>query len=45
LRIALGICDQVTLHSMSPADFQSVAQVIEAVAPDEIYTCIHRIMH
>src|SRR5437660_8832155 len=24
-------------HSMSPADFQSVAQVIEAVAADEIY--------
>src|SRR5258708_13246868 len=35
--IALGICDKVALHSMSPADFQSVAQVIEAVAPDEIY--------
>jgi GDPmannose 4,6-dehydratase len=35
--IALGIADQITLHSMSPADFQSVAQVIEAVAPDEIY--------
>jgi GDPmannose 4,6-dehydratase len=35
--IALGISDQITLHSMSPADFQSVAQVIEAVAPDEIY--------
>ena len=35
--IALRICDQVTLHSMSPADFQSVAQVIERVAPDEIY--------
>jgi GDPmannose 4,6-dehydratase len=34
---ALGICDQITLHSMSPADFQSVTQVIEAVAPDEIY--------
>jgi GDPmannose 4,6-dehydratase len=34
---ALGIADQITLHSMSPADFQSVAQVIEAVAPDEIY--------
>ena len=31
------ICDQITLHSMSPADFQSVAQVIEAVAPAEIY--------
>jgi len=35
--IALGICDQITLHSMSPTDSQSVAQVIEAVAPDEIY--------
>jgi GDPmannose 4,6-dehydratase len=35
--IALGICDKVKLHSMSPADFQSVAQVIEGVAPDEIY--------
>jgi GDPmannose 4,6-dehydratase len=35
--IALGISDQITLHSMSPADFQSVAQVIERVAPDEIY--------
>src|SRR5947207_3734187 len=35
--IALGICDKVELHSMSPADFQSVAQVVEAVAPDEIY--------
>ena len=35
--IALGIADQMTLHSMSPADFQSVAQVIEGVAPDEIY--------
>jgi GDP-mannose 4,6 dehydratase len=27
----------VTLRSMSPADFQSVAKVIEAVAADEIY--------
>src|SRR5438093_7404663 len=35
--IALGICDKVALHSMSPADFQSVAQVTEGVAPDEIY--------
>jgi GDPmannose 4,6-dehydratase len=35
--IALGVCDKVTLHSMSPADFQSVAQVIEDLAPDEIY--------
>jgi GDPmannose 4,6-dehydratase len=34
---ALGICDKVALHSMSPSDFQSVAQVIEGVAPDEIY--------
>src|SRR5438132_1810894 len=34
---ALGISDKVALHSMSPADFQSVAQVIESVAPDEIY--------
>src|SRR5439155_18460152 len=34
--VALGICDKVALHSMSPADFQSVAQVIEGVAPDEI---------
>src|SRR5258708_40095568 len=35
--IALGIADKVKLHSMSPADFQSVARVVEAVAPDEIY--------
>jgi GDPmannose 4,6-dehydratase len=35
--IALGICNKVALHSMSPADFQSVARVIEGVAPDEIY--------
>jgi GDPmannose 4,6-dehydratase len=35
--IALGINEKVTLHSMAPADFQSVAQVIERVAPDEIY--------
>jgi GDPmannose 4,6-dehydratase len=28
---------KVKLHSMSPADFQSVAQVDEGVAPDEIY--------
>src|SRR5258708_30004232 len=35
--IALGVCDKVALHSMSPADFQSVVQVIEKVAPDEIY--------
>jgi GDPmannose 4,6-dehydratase len=35
--IALGISDQTRLHSMSPVDFQSVAQLIERVAPDEIY--------
>jgi GDPmannose 4,6-dehydratase len=34
---ALGIQDQVTMHSMSPADYQSVSQVIETVAPHEIY--------
>jgi len=34
--VALGIADKVALHSMSPADFQSVARVIESVAPDEI---------
>jgi GDPmannose 4,6-dehydratase len=34
---ALGIRDQVTMHSMSPADFQSVAQVMDTVRPDEIY--------
>jgi GDPmannose 4,6-dehydratase len=34
---ALGLRDRVTLHSMSPTDFQSVAQVFESVAPDEIY--------
>src|SRR5262249_805219 len=34
---ALGINDKVALHSMSPTDSQSVAQVIETVAPDEIY--------
>jgi GDPmannose 4,6-dehydratase len=35
--IALGIRDKVALHSMSPTDSQSVAQVIEDVGPDEIY--------
>src|ERR1700756_4601144 len=35
--ILLGIADLITLRSLSPADFQSVAQVIEAVAADEIY--------
>src|SRR6266446_5147880 len=34
--IALGICAKVALHSM-PADFQSVVQVIEKVAPEEIH--------
>jgi GDPmannose 4,6-dehydratase len=34
---ALGIRDKVTMHSMSPADFQSVAQVMETVRPTEIY--------
>ena len=38
--IALGIAEQITLHSISPADFQSVAQVIEGVAPDEIYNLL-----
>src|SRR5215475_4241193 len=27
--VALGIADKVALHSMTPADFQSVARVIE----------------
>jgi GDPmannose 4,6-dehydratase len=35
--IALGICDQVKLHSMAPVDVQSVTLVVEATAPDEIY--------
>jgi GDPmannose 4,6-dehydratase len=35
--LALGIRDRVTLHSMSPTDFRSVAQVIDTVAPHEIY--------
>lgn len=35
--VALGIADKVALHSMSPADSQSVARVIEAVAPVEVY--------
>jgi hypothetical protein len=34
---ALGIQEKVTLHSLSPIDFQSVTEVIERVAPDEIY--------
>ena len=35
--VALGVGDRVRLHSMSPHDFQSVTQVIEGTAPDEIY--------
>src|ERR1700745_155848 len=35
--VALCIARKVALHSMTPADFQSVARVIEDVAPDEIY--------
>lgn len=34
---ALGIREKVRLHSMSPLDFQSIAHVIERVAPTEIY--------
>ena len=34
---ALGIGDRIKFHSMSSVDFQSVAQVVEATAPDEIY--------
>jgi GDP-D-mannose dehydratase len=34
---SLGVRDKVTLHSMSPVDFRSVAQVIERVEPAEIY--------
>jgi GDPmannose 4,6-dehydratase len=34
---ALGILEQVTLHSATPADFRSIAQVIERVEPLEIY--------
>ena len=35
--VALGLREKVALSSMSPADFRSVTQVIERVAPDEIY--------
>ena len=35
--IALGLRDRVTLHSLSPVDFRSVSQVVETVAPREIY--------
>jgi GDPmannose 4,6-dehydratase len=34
---ALGIRDRITMHSMSPSDYQSVAQVLESLAPTEIY--------
>lgn len=34
---ALGIRGKVTMHSVSPVDFRSVAQTIERVQPDEIY--------
>jgi GDPmannose 4,6-dehydratase len=34
---ALGIAEKVTLHSLSPIDFQSVMGVIERVGPNEIY--------
>ena len=33
----LGIRDKVALHSVSPADFHSVLEVIERVRPDDIY--------
>jgi GDPmannose 4,6-dehydratase len=35
--VALGIRDEVKLHSLSPVDFSSVAQVFEDVAPSEVY--------
>jgi len=35
--IALGVRDRVQLHSVSPADFCSVAQAIKNIEPDEIY--------
>jgi GDPmannose 4,6-dehydratase len=34
---ALGVREQVRLHSMSPLDFQSIAQVIEHLDPSEVY--------
>jgi GDPmannose 4,6-dehydratase len=33
----LGICDQITFHSMALNDFRSVLQVLAKVLPDEIY--------
>lgn len=35
--LALGVYDRVQMHSLSPVDFRSVAQVIGRVKPDEIY--------
>jgi GDP-D-mannose dehydratase len=35
--IALGIREKVRIYSMFPSDFRSVAELIERVAPDEIY--------
>jgi GDPmannose 4,6-dehydratase len=35
--VALGIRDKVQMHSLSPLDFRSIAQVIENAAPSEIY--------
>jgi hypothetical protein len=40
----LGIADLITLRSMSPADFQSVARIIEAVAADEIYKSLRPVL-
>ncbi len=34
---ALGVRDQVSVHSTAPNDFRSVVQTISRVAPDEIY--------
>ena len=34
---ALGVGEQVILHSLSPWDFRSVMQVLEKARPDEIY--------
>jgi GDPmannose 4,6-dehydratase len=35
--LALGIREKITLHSLSPADSSSAAQIIEQVAPTEMY--------
>ncbi len=34
---ALGIRDEVRMHSVSPVDFRSVVQAIERIRPQEIY--------